>query len=237
MHCLVLFLAFLLTNVRAQFNVCQCTCCRSSAPGQQCIPTSLSSINLNAQTCSLETCLPLCRTAYVECQGTTAADQIIPVCLLSNHTTTTNATTTTPPKPSWLGNTCKCTSYQLNACGSPIFLGMTSAFSCSCDACTQACRNQYPLSPIIQTAGTCISENTAVRFCNCQCSDTRGSIDYKVSTNETCTACNELCRQYQPCDRIAQVLVLSCSNAPKQALFPSINMILIISLSIFSLGY
>lgn len=229
MHCFVLFLAFLLTNVHAQSSECRCTCCRSSAPGQQCVPISLPSINMYTQTCSLEICISQCRSTYFECQGTTAADQITPVCATSTNTTTTTTTT----MPNWLSHTCRCISNELDACGSPKFLGMTSASSCSCDACTQACRNRYVSSLNNQIAGTCVSGSTAARFCNCQCSDTKRTIDYKVSTNETCSECNKLCRENQPCESAAQVLQLSCSDASKQILFSSFHMILIISLSIF----
>ena len=212
------------TTAPVPYN-CRCDCCNTGS--STCTPVYIG--NTRAYSCRPGACSIACEQQYPnQCKsGSTGVTQ--GECTdTTTITTVATATTTTGP---WLSNTCECISYQSSVCGSTTFLGVTSASLCAASSCTQACRIRYPLPSDNQTIGKCISDSAAKRSCNCQCCGTSNCIDYKVTTNEICERCGEICVEYSPCASKGQVRLLSCNHS--RTLFSYVNVILIISLSIF----
>ncbi|CAF0861143.1 unnamed protein product [Rotaria sordida] len=179
------------------FN-CRCDCCNTGSPS--CSPSYIG--NSLAFVCNTESCSISCATQYPNLCVSNQYGRTQGTCQ-GLRTTTTTTSTQTAIEP-WLGNACSCMCCQTGFYCSPTYVGLTSASQCSSGACTQACKNRYPLlCPSLLTNGkvngTCVSSTSGNTLCKCGCCSANGCMNYEISTYGNCAMCNSICRQQSPC--------------------------------------
>jgi hypothetical protein len=212
-----------------QYN-CGCYCCNTGS-------TSCSPLFVGyavSHICQTESCSISCYQQYPNQCVFNQNGQTQGFCLGS--TTTISTTTTIGP---WLGYGCSCM-----CCGSgpscpPVYVGTTSASQCSIQACTQACRNQYPsLCPLYpymgQSSGTCTTQGGGNTRCRCSCCITNSCPTYEININGGCTLCDSACRQQGACISAYQVISQCLTNEAKPSIRFSLWLCIFLFLMIFS---
>lgn len=192
----------LTTTTQGQYP-CTCNCCL----GQSCQPSFISYAYASA--CTTSSCLQACSNRYYQCVAQSPFGQASGTC--------TSFFTTAPLSGPY---SCRCDCCNLNSSSClPSLVGYTTAYTCSSEACSIRCSNQYSLlcvsSDTGQTQGTCQGYTTTststtttgpwlANNCSCYCCQSgpycTTNVPVGIASSSYCStyACTLACQAQYP---------------------------------------